>query len=194
MRFALYPDKKNLILAGIIIGIAMMDRATVALTLIPAAIILWQNSGIMDSFKKMSSVSLISLLIISPWLVRNYRMDGIIGFESSAAKNIWKGVLFGSDGSNYLLNGENYYSALSEEEKIGLGKMSPLEQSNFFNDKYNKIWINDPGHVVKMFFLKLKNFWWFRSGAGTEWGSWQKFLPVYKIFYGISLLSLIYFL
>lgn len=194
MRFAMNPDKKNLVMAGSIIGICMLDRATVSLTLIPATIILWQNNGFIEAIKKMFLVTSISLLIVSPWLIRNYRMDGIIGFESSAAKNIWKGVLYDSDGSNYLLNGENYYSALTEEEKIGLGKMSPLEQRDFFNAKYKEILRNDPGHVVKMFFVKLKSFWWFRQGAGTEWGEWKRYLPLYKILYGISLSLILYFL
>lgn len=194
LKFALNPSRKNLVGVGIVIGLAMMDRATVLLTLIPAGIILLQKNNFFNVFKKMSLVILIITVIIAPWLIRNYLKDGIIGFESSAAKNIWKGVIYGSDGSNYLLNGENYYSSLTEEEKLSLGKMNSKEQHDFFNSKFNEIWESDPAHVIKMYFLKLKNFWWFRSGAGTEWGSWQKYLILYKIFYGIVLSLILYFL
>lgn len=194
LRFASNPTNRNLIFVGVVIGLAMMDRATVLLTLIPAGIILLQKFNFWIILKKMSIVVLIISVIISPWLIRNYLKDGIIGFESSAAKNIWKGVIYNSDGSNYLLNGENYYSALTTEEKLSLGEMDSHEQHDFFNSKYNEIWQNDPGHVIKMYFLKLKNFWWFRSGAGTEWGSWQKYLILYKIFYGAVLGLILYFL
>lgn len=190
-RFAFSPTKNNAVVTGIIIGICMLDRATVLLTLIPAGLILWQKISFKELFYKFSLVCFFSLMMISPWLIRNYITDGIFGFESSAAKNIWKGVLYHSEGGNYLLNGETYYAALSETELLSLGKMSPVEQRDFFRFKYYEIWKNDPAHVVKMFFVKLKNFWWFRKHAGEEWGSLKNYLLIYKLGYLFAIILLL---
>lgn len=191
LRMALNPSRKNLFLAGLVIGLCMLDRATVLLTLVPAFLVLIRRLSFKEFFFKSVFTLTIILWVISPWLIRNYTVEGIIGFESSAAKNKWKGVLYDSDGSNYLDNGKNYYAALTEKEKLSLGKMSAIGQRDFFNAKYNEILRNDPGHVIKMFFVKLKNFWWFRSSAGTEWGSWQNYLWLYQLFYGICLLFIL---
>lgn len=190
-RLAFSPTGNNAVITGMIIGICMLDRATVLLTLIPAGIILLQKISFKELLSTFSLTVVFILLMISPWLARNYFTDGIIGFESSAAKNIWKGVLYQSEGGNYLLNGETYYAALSESELLSLGKMNPKEQQDFFRFKYNEIWKSDPGHVIKMFFVKLKNFWWFRKHAGEEWGSLKNYLFIYKLVYLLVIILLL---
>ena len=48
---------------------------------------------------------------------------------------------------------------------------------------------NDPGRAIKMFFVKMKNFWWFRTSIGTSYnGDVRSFIPFYKITYVLILL------
>lgn len=188
---AMNPVRRNQLTAGIIIGLAMYDRATVVVTMVPFIFLSLKQNGSLKTIKNAALITSISLLVVSPWLIRNYSVDGIIGFESSAAKNSWKGVLKNSDGGNFLTNGETYYAALSTNELDSLGRMNSIQQRDFFHSKYMEIVTNEPGHVIAMFFVKLKNFWWFRPNTGEELGKLKSFLSYYKIGYGIVLCGIV---
>lgn len=184
MRFVLNPSRKNLVFYAVVLGITILDRASLVVVLLPFLIISYKCVGFGITLKRFSIIVVISSFVVAPWLVRNYYKEGIIGFESSIAKDLWKGSMPEGEGSSYLVNGKNYYSALSKEEKGRLYKMGPKEQHDFFTNKYLELLIETPGHVLKMYFIKLKNFWWFREKIGNDYEpAIQNFIPYYKIYY-----------
>ena len=184
MRFVLNPVFKNLVLYAVVLGFTMLDRTSLVVVLFPLLILALRDFGFRKTAGFFSVIVLLSSLIVLPWLIRNYYKEGIVGFESSIAKDLWKGSMREGEGSSYLTSGKNYYPSLSSEEIHGLGKMSSKQQYNFFSDKYLDILINDPKHVCKMYFVKLKNFWLFRDRIGSDYSAdLRTLLPFYKIFY-----------
>lgn len=178
---------KKLLIAGLITGLAIMDRATLGLAALPLFFLLWKEEGLVLSVKKVSIIFITGVFVCLPWLIRNYNTDGIIGFESTAGRNLWKGVLSNSEGSCYLLNGKDYYS-IEEQYLNTINKLSPKEQNQFFVDRFMEIWTKHPKHAAKMYLLKLRNFWLFRPQIGNEYSaSIQRYIPVYLTGYFVAL-------
>ena len=180
---------KNTLLLGLALGVAMLDRGTALTGIIPFFIIAYKQDGLRKAVVHSVVICLTGLLICLSWIIHNYVKDDFIGLISSGGKDMYKGVLPNSDGSNYLNNGNNYYEAFSRHETDSVARISAGAQNHYYMSKIYTQAKNNPGFVVKMFFLKLKNFWWFRSGVGNEQsGRINRFVPAYKITYGIILL------
>ena len=82
----------------------------------------------------------------------------------------------------------------SADMKI-LPALDPTEQSDYFFEKYLQTCIKNPMLVIKMFVVKLKNFWFFREGIGTEYSPAIKaWIPLYKGFYLVMLSLSLFFL
>ncbi len=169
---------------GIWLGIVVLGRGT--FIIFPVLII--STLLLKKQFKSVTTINIGMLLIVGAWLTHNYATDQVFGLTSTSGKLLWKGSLHNSDGGNYLLNGENYNSALSIEEQNTIGRATVVEQNKFFMDKYLNQWKTEPNHVVKMFFIKLKNFWFISSNAGIEYSSSiKKAIPFYQIINALSI-------
>ncbi len=151
--------------AGIFTGLAILGRGTfIVFPFIAIAILLYQKA-----YKKISLSILGMLLMLAPWVIHNYISDDIAGLTSTNGKILWKGSLHNSEGGNYLLNGETYYSALSKDELLQIGKFSVKDQNDFFMEKYKNLLKEEPAHVISMFFIKLKNFWLLSDHIGKNY-------------------------
>ncbi|MFM7023945.1 MAG: hypothetical protein ACKOXB_13320 [Flavobacteriales bacterium] len=155
---------------GIMIGLAVLGRGT--FIIFPALIIvilIYQKA-----FKKLGYALLGMTIMVSPWLMHNYLSDGILGLTSTNGKILWKGSLHNSEGGNYLLNGKNYYSALTQDDFRTLQYSSVKEQNEFFLSKYKKTLSNEPEHVFRLFAIKLKNFWFLPERISEDNGDQLK--------------------
>ena len=185
-----YIENKNYLPFYILtIGLTVLTRGTLVVSTIPLVIILWEKEGFIKITKQILIIGLLAFLTNTPWLIRNYYKDGIIGYQSIAPRNLWVGSLKNGEGSNYLLNGKNYYQELSQADIVALQKLNPKEQYDFFTDKWKKNISDDPIGFAKLFLLKLNNFWFFRQHIGNEYSdTLKKMIPVYKMVYLIILL------
>ncbi|MBL4716234.1 MAG: glycosyltransferase family 39 protein [Bacteroidia bacterium] len=182
------PSFRKLILLGLITGIGILDRATVISGIIPFVILLLKNDSFLGAIKKISLVAMLALLVISPWLIRNYGIYDRIAMTSTTGEIIWKGSLYNSDGGNHLISGKNYLHALTEDDRATIRQMSIMERNDFFMQKYLRILNEDPAQIMKMLVIKMKNFWWFRHHLGVEYSDAMKqFMTWYKLYYGIIL-------
>lgn len=183
-----FEDKKYIGLYTLVIGISVLTRGTLVVSTIPLIIVLWQREGFIKMSKQVFVIGLFAFMTNIPWLVRNYNIEGIIGYQSVAAKNLWVGSLTEGEGSNYLENGANYYTQLSQDDLATLRQLDAKGQYDFYINRWKKNIANDPIAFVKLFFVKLSNFWFFRKNLGNEYSSTlQKWIPVYKAFYLIIL-------
>lgn len=189
LRYVVNSTQKNLWLCVIVIGLTVLTRATLVVSTIPLMLLLWEKSGFTKMVKQVLIIGLLAFTTNIPWLARNYYQDGIIGYESSALKDLWKGSLANSEGSNYLKDGKNYYAALTHEEIVTLQKCTPHEQQQFFYEKWKGNVKNDPVGFTSLFFVKLYNFWGFREHLGNEYPpAVRKWIPLYKVSYCMMLL------
>lgn len=186
------PCTTNLIFYSFTLGIAVLDRTTLICTTFPFVILVLKN----ESFKRIFKIFIICFSIASlpsaTWMLRNHNLTKTFSLNSSTYKNLFIGTIEESDGTAYLPNGKNYYSVFSKKEFDDFQKMTTQEQINFYKSKYLKKLRNKPISVIKMFFIKLKNFWIFPKNIGTEYSNRIKTLiPLYKTKCLLTLLFLI---
>ncbi len=183
---------QNSLVFGFVLGLSILDRGTALMALIPFLLIVLDQKKIQTAIRHFFIIGFVSFLVCLPWMIHNYIKDDFVGLESSAGKDMVKGVLEGSEGSNYLSNGDNYYSAFTRAEMDAISKMSVDAQNNYYMDKVYAKWKTQPGFAVKMYLLKLKNFWWFRRSVGSEQSHRiQKIIPIYKTAYLVMIILLL---
>jgi hypothetical protein len=189
MRYFDKPSLQRLIIYAILFGIAVLNRTSMLVLIVPFFILFLKQNSVINGIKKTGIVVLIGLLISLPWLLRNYTIYHAVSINSSFGQNLWLGIQEETGGSAYLNNGQTYYHLLSNDEWKRMGKLNPVEQSNEFLKKYRATMQEDPGLIVKMFGIKMKNFWWFRQGIGTEYSPAMKaWMPVYQVVYVMILI------
>ena len=149
---------------GLLFGLSILGRGTFIVFPMLALLLLLLRKN----YKRAMLIGIGTALMLAPWLAHNYLSDGVIGLTSTSGKILWKGSLHHSDGGNYLHNGQNYYSALSADDLTILGQSSVKEQNDFFKQRYLTLLREEPLHVLRMFALKLKNFWFFGDISGKE--------------------------
>ena len=184
IRYYEAPPGKLLLLLGIVTGIAILERATLVTALVPVLILLARKI----SFINTSIILVVAFLVTLPWLYRNHSITGKWELSSAMGRHLWVGSLEETEGSNVLPGGKNYFHVLSQEQLDSLGKYNAQQQDSVYLSMYIQKLKSDPASIIKMFFVKLRNFWWFRSSTGAAYDEGKKaFIPVYKFFYTILL-------
>lgn len=196
---------------GLALGLAALARTTM-LGLIPIVILwLWLNRwNVSRLWRKLGIALLVTALVISPWLIRNYLVFGEWVFSTNAGITFWNGNNPFTTGSGWdvyierlrLYSGHPFpdYPAdgivtprpypLPNELETQVGELDELELDRqllqagiAFIQTQPRLWLNVTAQ-------KLVSFWWFRPNIGMvrylynpEW-----LLP-YKLVY-VPLLAL----
>lgn len=185
MKYSKTPNTKNLILLGIVFGLAMLDRPTFVICIIPLYLSLKNTS---HKLKKVVTVLGIGMIILVPWLYRNYTIYNKLTLTSSTGQNLWIGIQQQTGGSTTLPNGDSYYKLINDSEWKTIGALNSEQQSDYFLNKYKQAIENNPGLFIKMYLIKIKNFWLFRNDIGSLYSERvNSFIPIYKCIYFIML-------
>ena len=183
VKYLQLPSWKNFGLLAFSSGFGILNRATAFVALLPFFILGVKFLGVRKIMLNLVLVFSVAALVISPWLVRSYGLYNMLAMTMTGNEILWKGSLYNSDGSAYLLDGRTYESALSKEEDQFLHGKSITIQNEFFKNKYSQLLREYPQHVFKIYFMKLKNFWFYHKNIGVEYGERiQSFLVAYKIY------------
>ncbi len=178
----------NLILFCLSVSLSVLTRATLLVSAIPFFLLFLEQQGFLKTVRAGLVLTLVMTLVCGPWLFRNYRQDGITGFSSMGGMTIWKGSNPQSEGSNYLDNGNYCYTLLGPHATDTLITLSVKEQDLYYRSLYLKNVRANPMGQVRLYFVKLRNFWLFRSQFGGEYGPRMKqVIPFYQILYLILL-------
>ena len=183
------PGTYRLWVVALIIGVSILDRTTMATLLFPLFLLTYRDYG----WKKATVISIkvlaIAMLLPACWLVRNYGIYNRFSLNSSFGQNLWIGIQEESDGSAYMPDGKTYYTTLTNNEWGQVQLLSPPQQSDYFVAKYLEVMKSDPSRIIRMYCIKLKNFWWFRKGIGIAYNEKANLLiPFYKAFYVLTFL------
>jgi hypothetical protein len=180
---------RDLVLLGVATGANLLTRMTLVVSLVPFVLLSVADRGWSKALGRTATVISIGVLLSSPWLIRNYWVDGVVGYTSTTGEFLWRGSLKNSEGSSYLTDGRTYWTAISDEDSAKLSRMNVADQDRFFLREYLATVTNDPGHVFEMFLVKLRNFFWFRPLIANGYStSIQRWVPLYKVVYGIVLI------
>jgi len=181
-------DNKNLIFYSLFLGLAVIDRSTAVTVTLPFLFFCLYTWSFGNAIKRIAIVASISILPLCFWVVRNYHITGHVQLTSSMGENLWLGIQEETEGTTQLQDGRTYYFLLEREDIDKLRISSAAEQNEFYMKKYSGEWKENPGKAIKMFFIKMKNFWWFRSVMGLSYSNRvNEFIPYYKITYVLIL-------
>lgn len=189
LRYYKSSSVRDLIFTGIVTGIALLERATLITALLPVLLLILKNVSLTKFLIQKIIILFIASIIVLPYLYRNHELTSEWSLSSAAGRHLWVGSLEETEGSNMMQDGKSYHAALPPGIAERMGQMSATQQDSVYRSMYLQKLKSEPSSVVKMFFAKLKNFWWFRANAGEAYGEKIKdLIPVYKIAYAIMLL------
>ncbi|MBL4705610.1 MAG: hypothetical protein JKY54_13890 [Flavobacteriales bacterium] len=180
---------KRAFIFSILIGLAILNRPTLVVFSIPfmyrmLTILKWK-----PLLWKGGVIVLIGILPIGMWMVRNHSIYDSWNLNSSYGQNLWIGIQEATEGTAQLPNGESYYSLMDDSTIAAINSLGPVEESNYFIQKYRQEIAEHPGKWSHMYLLKIKNFWWFRTSLGVDYGAHVTgYLIYYKIGYCIILI------
>lgn len=142
------------------------------------------------NWKEMILIVLVSSIFPLSWSYRNYKMDEVFGMTSTTGKILWKGSIPESSGSNYVNGSKNYYEFFPDTLKKGFSKLSVKEQNEVYLSLYESNRSNT-SEFIKGYLNKLRSFFMFRKGIGTEISQSYKTLVYIYYFYYIILIVLV---
>ena len=179
---------QDLVWLGVVAGLVLLTRTVMLVAFLPVLVTVVTRRGVGAALRQAALVLLVGFAVGTPWLVRNYVSDRIVGYTSTTGEILWKGVRPGSDGSNFDDTGIAYGAAWTPEQRRALESMTVAEQNHYFLDEYLHIVRTDPMRVMTMYGRKLVHFFWFRAAAGNDYGvALRRLLPIYKFAYGVML-------
>lgn len=184
--------KLHLLLLSMLAGVALLERPTLVLLLLPAA---WRGRHYFLAGRALGTNLLAVALLFAPtsaWVLRNGMLDGHYALSSATGQNLWIGIQRTTQGTAQLPDGRNYTALLSANDRSMLTASDAHGQSAFFFRKWMQELRAEPGLWWRMMGVKLRNFWLFRSdlGAGhsapAQWA-----LLAFKV-YTVAILPLLF--
>ena len=175
--------KKNIIFFSIVSGLLILTRGEFILVFIFLMVALIKKI----KFSNLIKIILITLLVISPYMIRNYVQFNNIILVKSLGFNLWKG-----NNELSLVEGYEEYDNIKfkklKSNLLSLEKIKNYEinRDKLFMDEAKEYLINDPVRYINLFFKKLLSFYLVDlSSTYPKYYSFYNFVPTLLI----SLLS-----
>ena len=179
------PCLSNLVVTGICLGILMLITPSFSFVLLFfCAWIFFGKDSIRGRVRSILILGLASLLIVGPWIVRNYRVFHAFVFVSTnGGENLLMGNCENTTGTSGVVDISQYSQ---EAETRGLGEVG---RDRFYRQKAVEYIRAHPLHSIKLYGLKFLNYFNFRNTLRTpgEASRWTSFLAL--ITYGPLLLG-----
>ncbi len=189
-----FPSLRQWIWFGILIGIQMLLRPDIALgaVLFSILIVLWNRS--FATVKGIAVAAILSLVIVSPWTIRNYMLfHKFVLVSANAGMNLY-------EGNNPVATGEFSELPATPESRQDFSEIAEYSKTHDQIDvdrlrlKISEQWIL--AHPGKVFILDLKKAWyhWFgRPIMGEQFHyTFQRDALMFKIFGVLMLLFGLY--
>jgi hypothetical protein len=129
-----------------------------------------------------------ALLILLPWLVRNYIVYGSPVFVTTAGPELlWIGNNPRATGFAVTSSGQTMLEAAPDAFRAQLLAADELTQQQFFWNEFLRFVTNHPWRVLNLFVKKFYYFWWFSPQSGREHPPWA--LLLYRPVYACALLA-----
>ncbi|MBI3082947.1 MAG: glycosyltransferase family 39 protein [Candidatus Omnitrophica bacterium] len=178
------------LVAGLVTGLALWQRAT----LLAAAAMSWCAAVIRAPAPHRARRALsagcsliLALLVVSPWLIRNYRVLGRWAVTTDAAHVFWLGNNPWSNGTYSDDKGRRVFYVADEAFQRHILGASELEQYDRFREAAGQFIVQQPARFAGLVLGRLKTFFWFSPNSGLLYTTEQKL--IYQIAY-VGLLSL----
>lgn len=169
-------------LAGVTQGAAILQRGSMILFLPFGLASLWWYLPRTRRFLFQGTVYVFGvLLVITPWLARNYSIYGTVLLTTTSAESFWRGNEPHSYGSSFLPSGQTVLHAAPETFLEQLRSKDELGQSQlFWQSSLPNVWAR-PGAFLLGVGRKFLHFWTFAPQTGLLYPPWYFYM--YTVYY-----------
>ncbi|MFH1791944.1 MAG: glycosyltransferase family 39 protein [Candidatus Omnitrophota bacterium] len=179
-------DLPKALIAGLVAGIAIFFRTTgLVMFLACSAWFLAAGGGrLTQRVKAVLTMSAVALIIVSPWLVRNYMVFGKpVLLQSVKGECLWLGNVPYSNGSLYTEDGRTLFEKAEADGDLpdGFYQMTELEQCDSLTAITMTYFKDDPAGFISRILKKMYYFWWFSPYQGLLYS--KAWLMMYKAYY-----------
>lgn len=157
---------------GSVIGLGLLTRLD--LIVLIGLLGVWlvsERHDVRSVVKPLAVTLVVSIVFISPWLVRNYWVLGQFVFISSnAGEWLWLGNNDNSVGTPVALDGRSVFEAASSDFKqsVMAGRNELEVNATFMGDALRYV-TEDPWRYVRLSLARLWYFWWFTPTYGRQY-------------------------
>ncbi len=104
------------IILGVLTGLGMLIRTTVALIPLVIFFYRWRNGApFKTNVRSLAIVAIAAFIMVSPWLIRNYAVFHRVSFTSNAGVNFWMGNHSGASGAYSFPQENNPLTAVADD-------------------------------------------------------------------------------
>ncbi len=177
------------IIAGVVTGLAILCDP-VALVIYPS-MFLWFLINKKINFFKMILVIIMSLIILTPWTIRNYNIHKkLIPITTQFGVNLWIGNNPHATGTDYFkiksIEKEEYIlmtHTLPFNVQDSLSKIPEIERTYFYLNEALNFIIREPLKFIGLIFKKFYYYFWFAPSGEYSSKDLEKFRILFYIFY-----------
>jgi len=177
--------KWHLIAIGLLTGFGILLRPTF-LFFIPAFFIylIFKRIGIKKALLNSLIVTLLTIVVISPWVYRGYKIyNRFIFITTTSGVNFWIGNNPNSSGSALTRDNRPVFSTAGDAFKNKVLSLGEIDQEHFFRDEAIRYIKANPAEFFRAVFKKFIYFWSFSPQTGLEYPKgWS---AIYKVLYYI---------
>ena len=173
---------KDFLLLGTAYGLSLLTRTTILFFLPLAFIYLFFNTCYKKRISFYFALSFImALLIISPWLIRNYSVLHKWVFIQKSGEVFWRGNNPNASGTSYTLDGKPMIYTAPKTFLSKVYDSDEIEQDRLFWGQGLDFIKHYPLSFLILTMKKFYYFWYFSPNSGFEYP--KLYLYVYKILY-----------
>ncbi|HHT9145115.1 MAG TPA: ArnT family glycosyltransferase [Candidatus Wunengus sp. YC61] len=186
------PSLKNITITGLLTGVTILNNNAITPFLPLAGLWLLINvkGPLKNKLGKVSLVFFIAILVVSPWLVRNFLVFKKFPLlKTTAGLNLWLGNNPASRGTFSSERGEDLNTVISQKFSETF-KLSEVEQDAIFYREAMDYIKAHPIHYVKSVFKRFYYYWWFPPDELIR-NNTLSYKKLMAIPYGILLISCI---
>lgn len=182
-------------LVGAVIGIGVLTRPDLAALFGMVAV--WavvERQRLGTVLKPAAALVAVCVLVLSPWLIRNYVQYGEMLFLTSfSSEAFWRGNNPNSTGTSVTMSNEGQLEAAPEAFRAKVQSSTEFEIYRLFQEEAIRFIKEDPAAFVERAVRKFFYFWWFTPNYATQHYGWLPGFLVrgYKlVYFALALLML----
>lgn len=192
VRIVEHATVGRLLWAGIIVGVASLERGTMA-ALVPLGLLFWKMRAGIPWRRWLVASALVIVAAAAthvPWTVRNLVVYGHPVFVMTAGPELlWIGNNPLATGTALGPAGLPMLEEAPRDFRDQILAAGELEQQRLFRDAYVQFIAEQPGAAAALWARKFFYAWWFSPASGREHPAWAT--PLYTPYYAlIALLAI----
>lgn len=166
----------RVLLAGLVMGVALWLRGT----LLVAGIAAWAVGIVTGAPRERWKIAghaaiwlMLAMLVVSPWLIRNYLLLGRPLLITDFPHQVWLGNNPLSNGTFSDMQGRRVFFLADPAFQAKIRAASELGQYDLFLGEVKRFISGHPDRFAALSARRLLAFFWFSPNAGITYTAWQ---------------------